>query len=706
MKSIKIIIAIFLLIYNTLLWAQTKIFVSPRGQDNASGTVNAPFKSIQKAVNTAQQKGGNVEIVLTSGKYEIEKSIEISAGQWSQLTISGQDKQGVFLSGGKNISVSATQKVTDPLVRTRLQIQVVDSIRVIDFKKLGIPISNLHAVGFGRPSLPAWNELFVNDQPLRLSRWPNDSMALIGKIKVAGNKEDKTNGKLPVFYYHENRPKYWTKAENIWIGGYFGHGYADDMIPIAAIDTALKTISTTMFTTYHFMTGTDYRRWHAINLIEEIDRPGEYAIDYKNQKIYFYPPIPILKSVHLSVLQQPVFSITQCANVRLKNITIENTRGMGVYMQNTENVVIDACTFRNIGNVAVSIGLGTIAKEMDLQTHAMATGGNAAPGIVGDVAGRLYADPTFDRQAGKGNGVKNSCIYNVGAGGVSLGGGNRITLTSSKNFVENCRIQRYNRIEKSYRPAVWIDGVGNRVSNCDISDAPSMAILFHGNNHIVEYCKITNVCTEVDDQGAVYYGRDPSEQGNIIRYNYFKDLSSRHRVTATYHDDGACGSEVYGNVYHRAGSIPVLIGGGQDNHYYNNIFMESPIAFHIDNRLQNWAANMVARGGVFEQRLKAVDYQQPPYSTAYPHLPQYFKGNPAFPQRNKIERNLVYKIKNLINGQTQWGEFSNNWIANDNPGFVDEGDPLKGLKPNAALYEQIKGFEPIPFEKMGCTLPQ
>lgn len=65
---------------------------------------------------------------------------------------------------------------------------------------------------------------------------------------------------------------------------------------------------------------------------------------------------------------------------------------------------------------------------------------------------------------------------------------------------------------KSYRPGIWMDGVGNRISKCDIYDAPSMAILFHGNNHVIELCDITNVCSEVDDQGAVYYGRDPSEQ--------------------------------------------------------------------------------------------------------------------------------------------------------------------------------------------------
>lgn len=81
----------------------------------------------------------------------------------------------------------------------------------------------------------------------------------------------------------------------------------------------------------------------------------------------------------------------------------------------------------------------------------------------------------------------------------------------------------------------------------------------------------------------------------MIRYCYFHDFSTRHRVSATYHDDGACGAEVYGNIYCRAGSVPALIGGGHYNHYRNNIFMECPIAIHIDARMQKWGKFMIEK---------------------------------------------------------------------------------------------------------------
>ena len=333
-------------------------------------------------------------------------------------------------------------------------------------------------------------------------------------------------------------------------------------------------------------------------------------------------------------------------------------------------------------------------------------GGEPASRVVGDLMGTIYQNILFDREGGTENGVVDCHIYNVGAGGISLGGGDRASLTPAGNYVENCRIHHYNRIEKSYRPGIWIDGVGNHVSKCDIYDAPSMAILFHGNNHVIELCNITNVCSEVDDQGAVYYGRDPSEQGNIIRYCYFHELSPRHRVTATYHDDGACGATVYGNIYYKAGSLPVLIGGGHDNHYSNNIFIDSPVAIHVDNRMQNWGKGMIAPGGVIDQRLQAVNYQNPPYSVAYPSLSKYWENDASYPEGNVIEGNLFYKIGNVVHGRTEWLDLHNNWVTNSDPGFVDSSDPLKGFKPDAKVFQYIKNFPRLPFDEVGSNLPE
>ena len=78
---------------------------------------------------------------------------------------------------------------------------------------------------------------------------------------------------FPVFGYQEERPSSWKSVENMWISGYFAHGYADDMICVESIDTIHKMIHTRQHTVYGFMTGAPWRQWFALNLLEEETEP-------------------------------------------------------------------------------------------------------------------------------------------------------------------------------------------------------------------------------------------------------------------------------------------------------------------------------------------------------------------------------------------------------------------------------------------------
>lgn len=561
------------------------LYVSPKGDDRNAGTLSHPLKTIGAALGKMKEitAGQQVEVMLRGGTYEIDATLEVNR---DHVFIHPYQDETVTISGRKSVTRNSLKPVKEQAVLDRLQPQVRSLIREIDFKKNRMELVGLHATGFGRPSQVAWTEVFVDGQPLRIARWPNDSTVMIGKIQESGVAKEGKEAPFPVFGYQEERPSGWKSVENMWISGYFAHGYADDMICVESIDTIHKMIHTRQHTVYGFMTGAPWRQWFALNLLEELDVPGEYVIDAGRGKMYVYPPAGKMENWSVSLLESPLMAIEHCKDVKVQGITFEYGRHIGVYMENTHRALIKNCIIRNMGGVGVSIGKGTL-KAGNQRGHE--SGGSPASRVVGDLMGTVYQNILFNREGGTENGVVDCYIYNVGAGGISLGGGDRASLTPAGNYVENCRIHDYNRIEKSYRPGIWMDGVGNRISKCDIYNAPSMAILFHGNNHVIELCDITNVCSEVDDQGAVYYGRDPSEQGNVIRYCYFHELSPRHRVTATYHDDGACGAEVYGNIYYKAGSLPVLIGGGHNNHYRHNIFIDSPVAIHIDARMQGWA---------------------------------------------------------------------------------------------------------------------
>jgi hypothetical protein len=269
--------------------------------------------------------------------------------------------------------------------------------------------------------------------------------------------------------------------------------------------------------------------------------------------------------------------------------------------------------------------------------------------------------------------------------------------------VENCIIHDFNRIEKSYRAGIDVSGVGNRISHCEIYNAPSMAILMKGNDHLFEYNEIHHVCREVHDQGALYYGRDPSERGHVVRYNFFHHLNSIHTTSAVYHDDGACGMEVYGNIFYKSGKIPVLIGGGHDNPYTNNIFIDADLGIHVDNRNQGWAKEILIDGGIYDQRLNMVNFQKPPYSTKYPHLANYWDDHPSLPKRNPVSKNIFYKVKTPVRGNKEWLPFlDDNWITEEDPGFVNEDEMHFELKEDAIAFTAVPGFKAIPFSKIGA----
>ena len=270
--------------------------------------------------------------------------------------------------------------------------------------------------------------------------------------------------------------------------------------------------------------------------------------------------------------------------------------------------------------------------------------------------------------------------------------------------MRNCEIYRVNRLDRTYKSAVNIDGVGNKIQNCLIYDAPGTAILLHVNDHIIEYNEIHHVMMDGDDQGAYYLGRDPSEYGNITRYNYFHDIGispTTHSTWTLYYDDGACGNLAYGNIFQRAGKGGVfLIGGGSYNKAYNNIFIECGKAFHIDNRNAGWGKASLAKGGIYEKRLAAVNFDKPPYSIAYPKLAKFFTDSPKEP-KNLIEKNLFYKCGQTVSRHFKTTTFRNNWGTRENPGFIDEKNNNFTLKKDSILFDKIKGFEAIPFEKIG-----
>ncbi|MBU6403025.1 MAG: right-handed parallel beta-helix repeat-containing protein, partial [Verrucomicrobia bacterium] len=302
---------------------------------------------------------------------------------------------------------------------------------------------------------------------------------------------------------------------------------------------------------------------------------------------------------------------------------------------------------------------------------------------------------------GAHSGVQSCDISDTGDGGVSLGGGDRLTLTPGNNYVDNCWIHDFSRWARTYHPAVALQGVGNRITHNLIHDAPHSAILGGGNDHLIEFNEIHHVCLETSDAGAFYMGRDLTQRGNVVRFNYFHDLDARPDVQSVYLDDCFCGTTVFGNVFYKGGR-GIEVGGGRDNSIVNNIFINCRPAIHVDARGKGWAKSWFdGRDLTLMNGLKAVHYHQPPYSTHYPALADILQDDPAQPKGNRILRNVCVGgrwLDLLDHLTTNAVTVADNFVDGD-PGFVSQVKRDFRLKKASPAWRL--GFQPIPTRQIG-----
>ena len=685
-----------------------KIFVAPNGKTTGSGSLEDPVNTISAGLGLAKNAVANqpkaIELLLRGGTYFLDQTLEIVQGKtWDSavpLTVSAYKKEKVTLHGGKVIPPALIKPVKDKNFSKGFLPEVQGKIRQISLTEAGITnTGKLHTFGFSRPMSPAWLEIFVNSTPGTLARWPNKGTVLIKSVLDTGSIPrwgDKSNRGGKFTYEGTKRPSRWKNPDKAWIAGYFMWGYADDAAQLKSIDTLKSVITTQTPSYYGFGSGKPWRAWYAYNVPEEIDTIGEYYVDERSKTLYFMPPDTI-KTMEISVLEAPMLAIEGVSSVTLKNLYFTCSRGIGISMERTTGVIINGCTFTNLGMMGIYMGKGIQPED-----PASNIGGTPASRTAGNIVQYVYDHSTFDREAGTKNGIINCEIYDTGSGGIYMSGGNRLTLEAGDNYVDNCKVHDFTRIEKTYRPGIWITGTGNSITHCNVYNSPSVGIFLHGNNHLIEYNELHDLDLDADDMGALYFGRNPSELGNVVRYNYFHQIGGKHKTMAIYHDDGACGMKVYGNLFYKAGTVAGFIGGGRDNTYTNNIFIYTRFASHIDDRLKNWAKAMLFKDGLYQQRLEAVNYKNPPYSVQYPELSKYFEDEPATPKRNTFSKNLLVNIQDITEGHSEWLPFlDDNYVTKKDPGFKDYAEQDFRLKKNSEVFKKIPGFKAIPMDKIG-----
>ena len=127
------------------------------------------------------------------------------------------------------------------------------------------------------------------------------------------------------FEYPGDRPETWRDTTALWVHGYWVHDWRDQYHRIQTLD--LEKAGNLPEPPYH---GYGYRRgarFYFLNILEELDAPGEWFLDRDSGIVYFWPPGDLQQGeVNFPQLQEPMLVLRGTQYVSVRGLIFEASR--------------------------------------------------------------------------------------------------------------------------------------------------------------------------------------------------------------------------------------------------------------------------------------------------------------------------------------------------------------------------------------------
>ena len=701
-----------------------KIFVSTVGDDSGDGSEEEPLKTLEKAIDVANEMREDsdklIEILLREGTYSVTNTIKIINSQKddSLLKISAYQGEKVTINAGVDIPLSAmniadsnfTNAIIDkPNAGSVLQYNLKDA----QIEDLGEISLRGHLISDEKE---AQAELSLNGEVQKLAGWPNGEYT--GLIKPTDSNEYGKRTKSGIangcsFQVNYDRPSQWSKPEQAWLSGTIGPNYEFDYYPVSRFDSEEKRVYLSRGALEKYYTEPYYR---FENVPEELDEPGEYYIDRQSGMLYFYPPEDAPKDSVLTITMSTptldvsgkapnsMFRIENSKNIVFENLIFKGGRGSAITGKNNSNIQFINCEINSFGENGIRFDASTDIKISDCKIH--------------DVGqdGILFV----------------SC-------------GNYKTLSPSNIVVSNNDIYNFARLERSYKTGIDFGYrcVGATAANNHIHNGPHAGMIFYGVNNDIYGNEFDNLVTEFSDMDALYCNNSnyPWERGNKIHNNYFHDIgkssmNGRHQINvrAIRTDNRGCGLNIYENLFYNIGDggngngnngIGAITAEGTRNRIFNNLFVDCNEAYfntlqykEIENAddgtlypdtVINSSGVEVANtinGAKVADLKKQMENYLPVYGKQFPELYNYFYEHPNMSKTNEFKNNMIINIaiplSNFNGTQNEEGfrgsqmltAASGNYVSTSDPGFVSYDNGNLELSSSATLLvEGLPKFE-------------
>ncbi len=644
----------FLFLFVPSVVAKTLVFhVATNGNDNAPGTLAAPFRSPAMAVNAARSQrtmADDVSIFLHSGTFALSEPLKLSATD-SRTTMAAFENDKPVISGGRRIM--GWNKVRENL----WQAEVADV----------------------RSGQLYFRQLFVNGQRATRARTPNEGAF----FRMQGARFSDKPARFR-FKRGDVKPE-WAGEPDLEVIGLEKWTVFRQHIAGVLIESNVVQLSGNAAPHTH----EEGAQYYIENTADSLDAPGEWYLNRKTGLVSYLAKSgeDLSKAeVIVPVFEELVVIAGDAAlprgegiaeQITFRGLTFSHTDwtlGTNGYVDTqaavakrgtlraefAHKIAIEDCTFSQLAGYAVELGRG--AQNCRVVGNEMTDLG--AGGVrVGETAVR-----TNEFDAVHHNVITDNHIYNLGVVFPSAIG--VLILQSAHNRVA------HNHIHDLFYTAVSVGWTwGYRASPCHDN-----VIEF---NHMHDIGKFL-----LSDMGAVYtLGPQP---GTVVRNNLIHDVNAfTYGGWGLYTDEGSTGIVMENNIVYRCKSAGFHQHYGKENVIRNNVF-----AFNKENQLM---------------RSREEDHTSFYFTN---NIVYFWEGNLLGStwknDRFIIDRNIYWKPNGTnqanmkFSGATfeQWGVrgHDTNSLITD-PRFVD------GMKANFRLRNDSPasklGFKPIALRGIG-----